>query len=78
MIYNLNNQSERNLYAEGSNKQPSYPFEIGDDYYTVEDGKVIHSCWDDVSEEMYDPETKYFASEEEAQNFIKQNLKPIN
>lgn len=55
-----------------------YPFEIGDDYYTIEDGQVIHSCWDDVSEELYSPETKYFASEEEAKNFIKQNLKPIN
>lgn len=70
MIYNLNNQEERNLYAEGNNK-PSYPFSEGDDYYTIEDGQVVWSCWDDVSEELHTPDKKYFASEKEAQKELK-------
>ena len=31
-----------------------YPFNEGDDYWTVEDGVLECSCWDDVSEEMFD------------------------
>jgi hypothetical protein len=69
MVYNLNNQEERNLYAEGNNT-PSYPFSEGDDYYTIEDGDIVHSCWDDVSEELYTPDRKYFATEEEAQRYL--------
>jgi hypothetical protein len=69
MIYDLDNQEERNLYAMGNNK-PSYPFSEGDDYYTIEDGDIVHSCWDDVSEELYTPDRKYFATEEEAQKYL--------
>ena len=69
MIYDLNNQEERNLYATGSNK-PSYPFSEGDDYYTIEGGDIVHSCWDDISEELYTPDRKYFATEKEAQKFL--------
>ena len=70
MIYNLDNQEERNLYAMGNNK-PSYPFSEGDDYYTIENGEVVWSCWDDVSEELHTPNKKYFATEEEAQKELK-------
>ena len=69
MIYNLNNQEERNLYAEGNNK-PSYPFSEGNDYYTIDNGEVVWSCWDDVSEELHTPNQKYFTTEEEAQMFL--------
>ena len=31
MVYNLDNQEERNQYAMGNDK-PSYPFSEGDDY----------------------------------------------
>jgi hypothetical protein len=65
----LDNQEERNLYAMGNNK-PSYPFSEGDDYYTIEDGDIVHSCWDDISEELYTPDRKYFATEKEAQKYL--------
>ena len=48
-----------------------YPFKEGDDYYTIEDGDIVHSCWDDISEELYTPDRKYFATEEEAQKELK-------
>ena len=31
-----------------------YPFEEGDDYWVIQKGKIIKSCWDDVSEKMFD------------------------
>ncbi len=37
-----------------------FPFKEGETYYTVEDSKIVRSCWDDVSEEMYDKRTHYF------------------
>lgn len=45
-----------------------YPFEEGDDYWTIEDGEVVWSCWDDVSEELFreNPDKEYFETEEEA------------
>jgi hypothetical protein len=50
-----------------------YPFNEGDDYYTIEDGEVIKSCWDDVSESDYDenPNQIYFAFEENAIRYLK-------
>ena len=43
-----------------------YPFEEGDDYWVVEDGELIWSCWDDVSIEIHNenPNTRYFTEEE--------------
>ena len=39
-----------------------YPFKEGDTYYTVENGLLVCSCWDDTSEELYDadPEKVYY------------------
>ena len=50
-----------------------YPFSEGDDYYTIEDGEVIWSCWDDVSEEMHDenPNKQYFTKSKDAVQFIR-------
>lgn len=39
-----------------------FPFKEGDDYWTVEDGKPIWSCWDDQSEELFMLTEKYFPS----------------
>lgn len=61
-IYDLNNQEDISF---------EFPFEEGDDYYTIENGKVIYSCWDDISEMEYDPNEKYFATREEAEGFLK-------
>lgn len=45
-----------------------YPFQEGDEYYTVEDGVVVRSCWDGVSEEIYDenPSQTYYETYESA------------
>lgn len=51
-----------------------YPFEEGDDYWTVEGITLIWSCWDDVSEELHDenPKKEYF-TEEEALTYARVN-----
>jgi hypothetical protein len=51
----------------------SYPFDEGDDYWTIEDGEVIWSCWDDQSEELHDddPGKIYFDSEQDAKDSLK-------
>jgi hypothetical protein len=82
----LNNQEERNLYAMSEQEKqgfiPSFYgrkgmwIDEGDDYYTIEDGDIVHSCWDDVSQEFYTPDRKYFATKEEAQKFINEELFP--
>lgn len=49
-----------------------YPFSEGDDYWTIENGEVVWSCWDEQSEEIFreNPEQKYFETEEEAKNSL--------
>lgn len=56
-----------------------YPFNEGDDYYTIENGEVVESCWDDVSEDMHDynPNKIYFKTKEEAESVLK-NSNPMN
>lgn len=48
------------------NKQ--YPFQEGDDYWTIEKGRVVWSCWDDISEQIHDdnPNKVYYKSQREA------------
>jgi hypothetical protein len=61
-----------------NNINKHYPFEEGDTYYTTDDKGVIMSCWDWISEELYDanPERMYFNSFEEAlSHFNKTNTK---
>ena len=43
-------------------KLSPYPYDEGDDYWTIEDSQVIWSCWDEQSENMHDenPTKKYF------------------
>lgn len=49
-------------------KERVYPFDEGDDYWTIENGKVVWNCWDSVSEEMHieNPGKIYYYSEDEA------------
>jgi hypothetical protein len=51
-----------------------YPFEEGDDYWTIQDEQVVWSCWDDISEELYSKNKLYFTSQEKAEEFLN-NLK---
>ena len=53
-------------------KEFDYPFSEGDDYWTVEDGEVVWSCWDNISEELFreNPDKEYFETEEEAINSL--------
>tara|TARA_R110000796_G_scaffold97053_1_gene203798 strand:- start:10 stop:270 length:261 start_codon:yes stop_codon:yes gene_type:complete len=37
-----------------NNQIKKYPFNDGDDYWTVENGVLECSCWDEVSEEIFD------------------------
>ena len=42
-------------YTDLSEKKvKKYPFNEGDDYYTIINGTFEWSCWDDISEEMHD------------------------
>ena len=50
----------------------AYPFKEGDTYYTIENNEVMESCWDDVSEEIYniEPVRRLFRTRNEAQEYI--------
>lgn len=64
-----------------NNIQEPYPFKEGDDYWTIEDGLVVHSCWDSVSEELHDCTKIYFTSEEKAVEYLNElnkQFKPNN
>lgn len=63
-----------------------YPFKEGDTYYTIEDGEVVESCWDFVSEDIYDHQVVhdevqlYFPYKEDAEkhlNSINQNKNAV-
>ena len=55
----------------------AYPFKEGDTYYTIEDGEVIKSCWDDISEELYrsNPSKRLFEKESVALMYMVQSKK---
>lgn len=57
-------------------KLPKYPFSEGDDYYTIEDGIAMWSCWDQESEMIYDnnPYKIYFPTYALAQNYLQSPL----
>ena len=52
------------LEKEEESRRARYPFEEGDDYWTIENGRVVWSCWDDISEQMHDenPNQVYYKS----------------
>lgn len=49
-----------------------YPFDEGDTYYTIEDGQIIESTWDFVSEEIYEEGLNdfYFHTRRSAEWFL--------
>ena len=47
-----------------------YPFEEGDDYWTIENGEIVQSCWDEQSEELHTDDKIYFSSEDEAREYL--------
>jgi hypothetical protein len=51
-----------------------YPFNEGDDYWTIYEGEVTWSCWDEVSKELHvqNPNEIYFTTEQDAHNYLKQ------
>lgn len=48
-----------------------YPFQEGDDYFTIHGDLIVQSCWDDQSEEMFDPNGSYFETLNEAIYYYK-------
>lgn len=57
---------------------PLYPFNEGDIYYTIEDGVMVESVWDDVSEDLYSPHDKYYSSIHEAKEDPRWDRKSIS
>ena len=53
----------------------TYPYNEGDDYWTIYNGQVIWSCWDEESEVMHDADPtkkyEYFDTQEDAEMFLK-------
>lgn len=45
-----------------------YPFKEGSDYWTIENGCVVESCWDEESEVIHriNPTKKYYKTKQEA------------
>ena len=66
-----------NYFLNEIREQIAYPFEEGDTYYTIEDVKVVESCWDSISEELYrnNPSKKLFEKESVALMYMVQNKK---
>jgi hypothetical protein len=56
-----------------------YPFKEGGEYYTIENGEIVKSFWDDESEHLHDlePNKIYFKTKEDAEN-ASQNTKSIH
>ena len=53
-----------------------YPFNEGDDYWTIENGKIVWSCWDDQSEELYIEgyTSEYFKTKAEAEQSLNDRI----
>ena len=50
--------------------ESGYPFAEGGDYWTIEDDEVVWSCWDEQSEELFDPNRIYFTSKKRAEEYL--------
>tara|TARA_B100001063_G_C16680736_1_gene511599 strand:- start:419 stop:730 length:312 start_codon:yes stop_codon:yes gene_type:complete len=61
-------QYTNRVLSEKEKEKGQYPFQEGDDYWTIEKGRVVWSCWDDISEQMHDenPNKAYYKSQREA------------
>jgi hypothetical protein len=47
-------------------KRIKYPFDEGDTYYVIENGSIVQSIWDDVSEQLYVPHKRYYSTLDQA------------
>ena len=58
------------LYLKEEKDNYSFPFSEGDDYWVIEVGQIIWSCWDEESEEMHDenPDRTYYTTKQQAIN----------
>ena len=54
-----------------------YPFDEGDTYYTIEDGQIVESVWDSISEEIYDEDKNilHFHTYKSAYSFLSMEKK---
>jgi hypothetical protein len=48
------------------NYRVKYPFSEGEHYFTIEDGDIVESVWDNISEELHRSDKQYFSSLDEA------------
>ncbi len=72
--------SERalDLIIESVSEVKPFPFNEGDDYYTIEDNDIVWSCWDCQSEELHADVRTYFTTVAEAKRYAKENNITIN
>lgn len=54
------------LESESEREPSPFPFEEGDQYFTIETNDVVESVWDTQSEELYNKEKMYFKTMNEA------------
>ena len=57
-----------------------YPFNEGDDYWVIEDNTIVWSCWDEISEQLFDSNRIYFTSFYDAEKYAEgmKNVKVIS
>lgn len=71
LMLTLIDYDETIYWAEGEryiHHAIKYPFGEGDQYFTIENGIIVESVWDNVSEELHDSHIKYYSTLEEAQS----------
>jgi hypothetical protein len=59
-------QSLSNLETAPEVTASRFPFEEGDSYFTIEGNTIVESIWDNISEELFAPTKKYYATLDEA------------
>ena len=71
LMLTLVDYDEAHYWAEGEmyiHHAVKYPFSEGEQYFTIENGVIVESVWDNVSEELHDSHIKYYTTLEEAQS----------
>jgi hypothetical protein len=80
LVFNIEVALQREGFLDGDFNRVddtlSYPFEDGDTFYTIENGLVIESVWDEQAEEMHDdnPDCVYYNCHVDAVNAHKAQL----
>lgn len=71
LVYMTKRQAE--IYSDNLFEQyPTYPFNEGDDYWTIEDAEVVKSCWDEQSEALHRENRNkvYYKTQDDAEAFL--------